>query len=237
MQACYDSSGHLLACHVRGSTHIPSMMPYEHSRVGFTASLGFLPYTQEAAQLFGARMAVRHEMAPPEATERAAYFGPVLAQLALPPPPQIEVLSAPLPQVKTLCERTVCSKPLLCQTSTPIGHRRSCSLRQVVAVEHDLHARTLPCKQTLITLLHAQLPKAPEAAEALAEAERRKAEAEAKGRYDADVAAVRDLRMGLRDVTTKLLCDRRWRSLALPVMPQEDPEYWERVGLGPLAVA
>ena len=193
---------------------------------------------QEAAQLFGARVAVRHEMALPEAIERAAYFGPVLAQLALPPPPQIEVLSAFPPQVNTPCERTACSKPLLCQTSTAavpsIGHPRSCSLRQVIAVEHDLVARTLPCKQSLITLLHAQLPKAPEAAEALAEAERRKAEAEAKARYDADVAAVRDLRMGLRDVATKLLCDRRWRSLALPVMPQEDPEYWERVGLGPL---
>ena len=91
--------------------------------------------------------------------------------------------------------------------------------------------------QTLITLLYAQLPKAPEAVEALAEAERKKSEAEAKGRYDADVAAVRDLRMGLRDVATKLLCDRRWRSLALPVTPQEDPEYWERVRRSPLAMA
>jgi hypothetical protein len=86
-------------------------------------------------------------------------------------------------------------------------------------------------------LLHAQLPKAPEAAEALAEAARQKHEAEARARYAADVAAVRDLRMGLRDVATKLLCDRRWRSLALPVAPQEDPEYWERVRRGSLATA
>lgn len=60
---------------------------------------------QEAAQLFSARATVRHEMALPEAAERTAYFGPVLARLALPPPPQMEVQSAPPPQVNTLCER------------------------------------------------------------------------------------------------------------------------------------
>ena len=117
------------------------------------------------------------------------------------------------------------------------GKPRNCSLKQVVAVKDDLHTKTLPCIQIMITLLHAQLPRAPEAVEALAKAERKKSEAEAKARYEADVAAVRDLRMGLRDVATKLLCDRRWRSLALPVTPQEDPEYWERVRRGPLAMA
>ena len=76
-----------------------------------------------------------------------------------------------------------------------------------------------------------QLPKAPEAAEALAEAARLKKDAEAKAAYEADVATVRELRMCLRDVSTKLLSDRRWRSLALPVTPQDDPEYWERVRL------
>ena len=37
------------------------------------------------------------------------------------------------------------------------------------------------------------------------------------------------LRMGLRDVTTRLLCDRRWRAFAEPVMAEEDPEYLELV--------
>ncbi len=79
-------------------------------------------------------------------------------------------------------------------------------------------------------MLLLQLPKAPEAAEALAEAARLKKKAEARAAYEADVAAVRELRMCLRDVATRLLTDRRWRSLALPVTPQEDAEYWQRVG-------
>ena len=52
------------------------------------------------------------------------------------------------------------------------------------------------------------------------------------GLGDADVPgmrAVRALRMGLREVAGKLLGDRRWRALALPVTPEEDPDYWERV--------
>lgn len=57
---------------------------------------------QEAAQLFGARMAVRHDMALPGADERAAYFGPVVAALALPPPPpQAETQRAPPPPVSS----------------------------------------------------------------------------------------------------------------------------------------
>jgi hypothetical protein len=44
-------------------------------------------------------MAVRHEMALPEAAERAAYLSPVLARLAFPPPPPLEVQSAPPPKV------------------------------------------------------------------------------------------------------------------------------------------
>lgn len=35
--------------------------------------------------------------------------------------------------------------------------------------------------------------------------------------------------MGLRDVTTRLLCDRRWRVFAEPVTAEEDPEYLELV--------
>lgn len=76
-----------------------------------------------------------------------------------------------------------------------------------------------------------QLPRAPEALAAQAAAEQARAEAAARAAYEADVAAVRQLRMTLREVATKLLCDRRWRSLAAPVFPEEDPEYWERVGL------
>ena len=78
-----------------------------------------------------------------------------------------------------------------------------------------------------------QLPRAPEAAEAQAEAARQRGAAAAKAGYEAAVAAVRELRMALRDVATRLLCDRRWRSLALPVAPQDDPEYWERVSINP----
>jgi hypothetical protein len=35
-------------------------------------------------------------------------------------------------------------------------------------------------------------------------------------RYEADQAALRALRMGLRDVTLRLLGDRRWRDFAMP---------------------
>ena len=82
-----------------------------------------------------------------------------------------------------------------------------------------------------LTDVAVQLPRAPEAAEAQAEAARQRDAAAAKAGYEAAVAAVRELRMGLRDVATRLLCDRRWRSLALPVAPQDDPEYWERVSI------
>ncbi|CAL8469143.1 g8684 [Coccomyxa elongata] len=74
-----------------------------------------------------------------------------------------------------------------------------------------------------------KLPRAPEALAAQEAAERERAEAAARAAYEADVAAVRQLRMTLRDVATKLLCDRRWRSLAAPVSPEDDPTYWERM--------
>ena len=44
------------------------------------------------------------------------------------------------------------------------------------------------------------------------------------------VQAMRGLRMGLREVTTRLLVDRRWRAFAEPVTPEEDPEYLDLVG-------
>ena len=74
-----------------------------------------------------------------------------------------------------------------------------------------------------------QLPRAPEAMAAQAAAEAARAEAAACASYEADVAAVRQLRMTLREIAMKLLCDRRWRVLAAPVSPEEDPNYWERV--------
>lgn len=55
---------------------------------------------QEAAQLFSARTAVKHELELPQATERAAYIGPLLAPLALPPPPpDLEAQRPPPPEV------------------------------------------------------------------------------------------------------------------------------------------
>ena len=74
---------------------------------------GFSHYVmQEAAQLFSARTAVRHEMALPEASERAAYFGPVLAPLAMPPhPPNLDAQRPPPPEVP--CPSQLLHLPLL----------------------------------------------------------------------------------------------------------------------------
>ena len=55
------------------------------------------------------------------------------------------------------------------------------------------------------------------------------AEAASVASYEADVAVLRELRMALRDVTTKLLLERRWRAFAEPVTPEDDPEFWHRV--------
>lgn len=74
-----------------------------------------------------------------------------------------------------------------------------------------------------------QLPKAPEAEAAAAAADAAAREAAERAARQADVAALRALRMGLRDVTTRLLCDRRWRAFAEPVTPEEDPEYLQLV--------
>ena len=54
-------------------------------------------------------------------------------------------------------------------------------------------------------------------------------EAASVAAYEADVAILRELRMALRDVTTKLLVERRWRAFAEPVTPEDDPEFWHRV--------
>ena len=74
-----------------------------------------------------------------------------------------------------------------------------------------------------------QLPRAPEAIHEENERLRLAAEAASIAAYEADVAVLRELRMALRDVTTKLLIERRWRAFAEPVTPEDDPEFWHRV--------
>ena len=74
-----------------------------------------------------------------------------------------------------------------------------------------------------------QLPRAPETLEsdeAAAETARAAAAAAALAR---DQAAVRQLRMALRGICMKLLGDRRWATCALPVDPDENPDFYERV--------
>lgn len=78
-------------------------------------------------------------------------------------------------------------------------------------------------------LFAAQLPRAPEAIQEENERLRLAAEAASVAAYEADVAVLRELRMALRDVTTKLLIERRWRAFAEPVTPEDDPEFWHRV--------
>ena len=83
--------------------------------------------------------------------------------------------------------------------------------------------------ERLTNRLLLQLPRAPEAIVEEEARMRLAAEAASVAAYEADVAVLRDLRMGLRDVTTKLLMERRWRAFAEPVTPEDDPEYWHRV--------
>ena len=45
-----------------------------------------------------------------------------------------------------------------------------------------------------------------------------------------DQATVRALRMALRSITMKLLGNRRWSACALPVDPDDNPDFYERVG-------
>ena len=69
-------------------------------------------------------------------------------------------------------------------------------------------------------------PRRLQAEAAEAEAAREAAAAAALAR---DRAAVRQLRMTLRGVAMKLLGDRRWAACALPVDPEENPEFYARV--------
>lgn len=74
-----------------------------------------------------------------------------------------------------------------------------------------------------------QLPRAKESLAADAEALKAQSVREARAAYEADGAVLRTLRMALREVVTRLLGDRRWRSFQEPPAPEEDPEFWERV--------
>lgn len=49
------------------------------------------------------------------------------------------------------------------------------------------------------------------------------------GRYEEDAAALRALRMVLRDLTYKLLGNKKWEWFW---EPEEDPEWWDKVGGG-----
>lgn len=76
---------------------------------------------------------------------------------------------------------------------------------------------------------HSQLPKAPEA---IAEEAAREGAAKAVAAiaaYEADACVMRELRMILRDVTFRLLTNRRWDAFAEPPTPEDDPENWDQV--------
>jgi len=78
-------------------------------------------------------------------------------------------------------------------------------------------------------LTYEALPLAPDAlAEQEAEARERRLE-EVRAKHREDHGVLRSLRMALRDITTRLLCDRRWRMFSEPPDPEEEPEYWEVV--------
>jgi hypothetical protein len=70
-----------------------------------------------------------------------------------------------------------------------------------------------------------QLPRAPEAIAATEAATTAAAAAAVQATRASDIAAVRTLRIALREVTTQLLVDRRWRAFSEPVSSLEDPEY------------
>lgn len=74
-----------------------------------------------------------------------------------------------------------------------------------------------------------QLPIAPEGIALQAEAQRAKEVAEARQQWEDDEAALRSLRMALRDIATKLLCTRQWKDFWDPVDPEDDPDYYTQV--------
>lgn len=46
---------------------------------------------------------------------------------------------------------------------------------------------------------------------------------------------MRELRMILRDVTFRLLTNRRWDAFAEPPTPEDDPENWDSVHASPFS--
>ena len=75
-----------------------------------------------------------------------------------------------------------------------------------------------------------QLPLAPDALAVQAEAAEQREVAEARRLWEEDEATLRALRMGLREIATKLLCTRQWKAFWLPVDPEDDPDYYSQVG-------
>ena len=77
-------------------------------------------------------------------------------------------------------------------------------------------------------------PDATAAAEAAAE---EREAAAARRAWEEDESALRSLRMAMREITTRLLCNRQWKDFWEPVDPQEDPEFYEQVAELSLAEA
>jgi len=73
------------------------------------------------------------------------------------------------------------------------------------------------------------LPLAPDAIAAAAAHKKAEETAVARQTYEHDQAALRALRVALREVTTKLLRNRRWELFWMPPDPEDDPDYWNTV--------
>ncbi len=71
-----------------------------------------------------------------------------------------------------------------------------------------------------------QLPIAPDEAQREAQHAAQEAARAARAAYEGDQAVLRALRQALREVTYRLIADRRWQTFVHPV---EDPEYWAKV--------
>jgi SpoVK/Ycf46/Vps4 family AAA+-type ATPase len=88
-------------------------------------------------------------------------------------------------------------------------------------------------KESSVSTQHPQpvqaLPLAPDAIAAAAARKKAEETAAARQIYEHDQAALRALRVTLREVTTKLLRNRRWELFWMPPDPEDDPEYWNTV--------
>lgn len=95
----------------------------------------------------------------------------------------------------------------------------------------ELHAPKVSIGWATLKSSYVQLPPAPDALEADAAAAAAVQEAAAAAMLAQDQASVRQLRMALRGVAMKLLGDRRWAACAMPVDPEENPDFYARVRL------